>query len=106
MHALTSAYWLQVGVQEAREVAEASLEEFDRFWRINVRGLLHCVQSVSKAMKQQTVITVAGRNGPRDVGRGVIINLGSCNSYVATQHIVQYTTSKHAVLGMTRNAGQ
>ena len=97
---------LQVGVQETREVAEASLEEFDRFWHVNVRGLLHCVQAVSKAMKQQPVITVAGRNGPRDVGRGVIINLGSCSSYVATHHIVQYTTSKHAVLGLTRNAGQ
>ncbi|KAL9123284.1 MAG: hypothetical protein Q9187_000156 [Circinaria calcarea] len=93
-----------VGVREPREVAEASIEEFDLFWRVNVRGVLHCVQAVSKVMKQQSPITIAGRNGPRDVGRGVIINLGSCNSYVATHHIVQYTTSKHAVLGLTRNA--
>ena len=57
-------------------------------------------------MKNQEVATVTGRNGPRDVGRGVIINLGSCNSYVATPNIVQYTASKHAVLGMTRNAGK
>ena len=57
-------------------------------------------------MKNQEVASVNGRNGPRDIGRGVIINLGSCNSYVATPNIVQYTASKHAVLGMTRNAGK
>lgn len=98
--------WGQVGVQEPREVAKASLVEFNAFWRVNVCGTLHCVQAVTEAMKQQAPRTIAGRNGPRDVGRGVIINLGSCNSYVATQHIVQYTTSKHAVLGLTRNAGE
>jgi NAD(P)-dependent dehydrogenase (short-subunit alcohol dehydrogenase family) len=63
------------------------------------------MQEVTKVMKKQEAKTVPFRHGPQDIGRGVIVNLGSCNSYVATHHIVQYTTSKHAVLGMTRNAG-
>ena len=83
-----------------------SLDEFERFWRVNVKGTLLSLRAVSAAMKNQEVATVNGRNGPRDIGRGVIINLGSCNSYVATPNIVQYTASKHAVLGMTRNAGK
>jgi NAD(P)-dependent dehydrogenase (short-subunit alcohol dehydrogenase family) len=87
-------------------VSECSLDEFDKFYRINVCGTLHCVREVSLAMKKQSPLIAHGRNGPRDVGRGVIINLGSCNSYVATPHIVQYTTSKHAVLGLTKNAGE
>lgn len=82
------------------------MQEFERFWQVNVRGTLHCVQAVTKAMKAQAPTSVGGRNGPREIGRGVIINLGSCNSYVATRDIVQYTTSKHAVLGLTRNAGK
>ena len=35
----------------------------------------------------------------------MIVNMGSCSSYVATPQLTQYTTSKHAVLGLTRNAG-
>lgn len=57
-------------------------------------------------MKGQEKQVIQGRNGPRDGGRGVIVNIGSCASYVATPNIVQYTTAKHAVLGMTRNAGK
>lgn len=59
-------------------------------------------------MKTQEPVRIPGRGpqGERDIGRGVIINLGSCNSYMATPKIVQYTSSKHAVLGMTRNAGK
>ena len=97
---------MQIGVQNPAEVSETSLVEFDRFYRVNVLGTLHCMQSVSKAMKKQTPITVPGRNRDRDAGRGVIVNLGSSNSFVATHHITQYTTSKHAVLGLTRNAGK
>lgn len=59
-------------------------------------------------MKQQDEETVPSRTATvaRQVGRGSIILLGSCNSYVATPNIVQYTTAKHAVLGMAKNAGK
>lgn len=71
-----------------------------------MKGTFHCLKAVSAAMKQQDVLSVPSRSGPREVGRGAIIVLGSCNSYVATPRIVQYTTAKHAVLGMVKNAGR
>lgn len=94
-----------VGVQKALPVEDADLEEMNRFWQVNVMGTLNCIQAVTKVMKKQSIATCSNRGRVRRVGRGVILNLGSCNSYVATPHIVQYTTTKHAVLGMTRNAG-
>lgn len=97
---------MQVGVKYPAEVAETSIDELDRFYKVNVRGSLLCLRAVTRVMKGQDRRVIQGRNGPRDIGRGVIINIGSCASYVATPNIVQYTTAKHAVLGMTRNAGE
>jgi NAD(P)-dependent dehydrogenase (short-subunit alcohol dehydrogenase family) len=95
-----------VGVQKPLPVEDADLVEMNRFWQVNVLGTLNCMQAVTKVMKTQSVKTYSSRGKVREVGRGVILNLGSCNSYVATPNIVQYTTTKHAVLGMTRNAGK
>lgn len=93
-------------MQQPLEIAEASLPEFDRFYQVNVKGTFLCVQAVSKAMKSQDRVSVTGRSGPRDIGRGVIINLGSANSFIATPNIVQYTAAKHAIMGITKNAGK
>ncbi|KAA8644344.1 SDR family NAD(P)-dependent oxidoreductase [Aspergillus tanneri] len=93
-----------LGVQSPLEIAEASGEEMDRSWSVNVKGTFFCLKAVSAAMKRQDVLTVPSRAGTREIGRGVIIALGSCNSYVATPRIVQYTTAKHALLGMVKNA--
>jgi len=92
-------------VEDPKEVSEVSLKEFERFWTVNVKGTLLCMRAVTAAMKRQESVSIQSRNGLRSVGRGVIINLGSCNSYMATPGITQYTTAKHAVIGMTKNAG-
>ena len=63
------------------------------------------MREVSKVMKDQEPLTVATRNGERDIGRGSIINLGSAHSYVALPGKIPYVTSKFAVLGMTKTAG-
>ncbi|RYP80512.1 hypothetical protein DL770_006185 [Monosporascus sp. CRB-9-2] len=95
-----------VGVENPRIVSEASVPEFQRFFDVNVKGTLHCLKAVSSQMRTQAPRILPSRSNPegRNCGRGSIINLGSSNSYIATRHIVQYTASKHAVLGMTRNA--
>jgi NAD(P)-dependent dehydrogenase (short-subunit alcohol dehydrogenase family) len=95
-----------VGVQKPLPVEDADLAEMNRFWKVNVLGTLNCMQAVTKVMKTQSPKTYTCRGKERQVERGVILNLGSCNSYVPTPNIVQYTTTKHAVLGMTRNAGK
>ena len=94
-----------VGVQKHLGVEDAAVAEMNRFWQVNVMGTFNCVQAVTKIMKEQSIATVTSRGRVREVGRGVILNLGSCNSYIATPHIVQYTTAKHAVMGLTKNAG-
>ena len=95
-----------VGVQKHLPVEDADAAEMNRFWQVNVMGTFNCVQAMTKVMKEQSVATVSSRGRAREVGRGVILNLGSCNSYIATRDIVQYTTTKHAVMGLTKNAGE
>ncbi|KAF2195966.1 NAD(P)-binding protein [Delitschia confertaspora ATCC 74209] len=81
-----------VGVQKGLPVEDADHVEMNRFWQVNVLGTLNCIKAV---MKEQDITTIVSRCR-REVGRGVIINLRSCNSYVATPNIVQDTTTKHA----------
>ncbi|CAK4032111.1 short-chain dehydrogenase reductase sdr [Lecanosticta acicola] len=93
-----------VGVQKHLPVSDAEAEEMDRFWKVNVMGTFNILQAVSKVMKKQDTVITASRGRVRDVGKGVFVNLGSANSYMATPDIVQYTTSKHAIIGLTKSA--
>lgn len=94
-----------VGIRNPLPLTETDPAEMERFWRVNVLGIFHCMQVIGRVMKKQSVISVVGRNGKeRSVGRGAILNLGSASSYVVTPNLVPYTTSKHAVIGMTKNA--
>ncbi|KAI1296452.1 short-chain dehydrogenase/reductase SDR [Xylaria venustula] len=93
-----------VGVQKHLPIEDVEMAEMNRFWQVNVLGTLNCIQAVTKVMKQQSVLQFSHRGKVREAGRGVILNVGSCNSYMATPHIAQYTTTKHAVIGLTKNA--
>ncbi|KXG46527.1 Short-chain dehydrogenase/reductase SDR [Penicillium griseofulvum] len=93
-----------IGVQVPAEIAEASLVEFTRFLDVNVKGSFLLTKIVSRAMKEQEAKAVSSTNPNRGSTRGVILNMASCSSFVATPLLTQYTTSKHAVLGLTRNA--
>ena len=68
---------------------------------VNVTGMFLCTRAQSAAMVKQDIKPLSERGS-----RGVIVNMGSCSSFVATPNMGQYTSSKHAVLGLTRNAGQ
>lgn len=81
------------------------MDEWERVNRVNVHGVLHCIQSVARVMKSQPRITVPGRERPRDGGKGSIVNIGSIHSFLSAPGTAQYTTSKHAMLGLTRSAG-
>ncbi|KAG7001444.1 FAD-linked oxidoreductase OXR1 [Physcia stellaris] len=93
-----------IGVERPAEIAEADVREFESFFNVNVKGSLLFVKAVSKVMKQQSPRHCRGRTGPRDLGRGTIINVASCSSFVPTLGIVQYTSAKHALMGITKNA--
>ena len=68
---------------------------------VNVFGMFLCTRAQSTVMVKQDVKPASERGN-----RGVIVNMGSCSSFVATPMMGQYTSSKHAVLGLTRNAGK
>ncbi|KAL4942702.1 hypothetical protein BDV06DRAFT_221892 [Aspergillus oleicola] len=93
-----------IGIKQHRPVDEIDLDEMSRFWQVNVVGTFNCVQAVTRIMKGQSIATATVHGRERKLGRGVILNVGSCNSYMAVAGILPYTTAKHAVLGLARNA--
>ncbi|PFH62267.1 hypothetical protein XA68_14398 [Ophiocordyceps unilateralis] len=95
---------IQVGVEQPRGISEADPVEFSRFLRIHVDGTFLLTRSVSAAMQRQEPKPVGSSSSGRGVSRGSIVVLGSGSSFVATPSMVQYTTAKHAVLGLTKNA--
>ncbi|KAK3356014.1 NAD(P)-binding protein [Neurospora tetraspora] len=93
-----------VGVQLANEIAEASVSEFEKMFKVNVTGTFLVTRVLSAIMKTQDPVPVDEAVPARGVSRGSIVNLGSASGFVATPGMVQYTAAKHAVNGVTKNA--
>lgn len=87
-------------------LADTDIDNFDRVMNINARGNLLCVRAEAAAMREQTPKTWAGRNGTREIGRGVIVNIASANSFAGLPGKGSYTISKHASMGITKMAGK
>jgi NAD(P)-dependent dehydrogenase (short-subunit alcohol dehydrogenase family) len=68
-----------------KDVAEA---EWNTIMDINLNGTFRCCQAFYEPLKAS--------------GRGRIINIASLSSYVGLFEVAAYTTSKTAVLGLTR----
>lgn len=68
-------------------VLDASDELIDRMLEVNVRGTFAGAREAAKRMTQ----------------RGVIVNLASTTSFRASAGISAYVTSKHAIVGLTKN---
>ncbi|HAB19699.1 MAG TPA: SDR family NAD(P)-dependent oxidoreductase [Verrucomicrobiota bacterium] len=62
--------------------------DFDRVWSVNVRGLFNVTRAFLPAMVER--------------GRGSVINLASSAGVEGLKDRFAYSTSKHAVVGMTR----
>jgi NAD(P)-dependent dehydrogenase (short-subunit alcohol dehydrogenase family) len=96
----------QIGNVNPALTPDADLEVFSRTLETNIKGTMFCVRAVTRAMKEQEPLMHMSRHGTRSLGRGSIINVGSVNSYVAAPGMVSYTTSKHALIGLTKSAGK
>jgi hypothetical protein len=103
---LTSGCVFQVDNGVHASLADTDIENFDRVMSINARGNLLCVRAEAAAMRKQTPKTWASRNGTRDIGRGVIINIASANSFAGLPGKGAYTISKHASMGITKMADE
>lgn len=77
------------GVEQPRKpLFDLTGDEWARIMKINAQGMFHCVKYQFLAMK----------NG------GSIVNTSSALGVVGSSHTVAYTSSKHAVCGLTRCA--
>jgi NAD(P)-dependent dehydrogenase (short-subunit alcohol dehydrogenase family) len=73
---------------------------------VNTKGLMLCIRAQAAAMLKQQPKTFQSRSGERDIGRGVIVNLASANSFAGLPGKMCYTVSKHADMALTKMAGK
>lgn len=72
-------------------IDEISVEDFDEVVNVNLRGMFICAREAFAQMRRQN---------PQG---GRIINNGSISAHVPREGSVSYTTTKHAITGLTRS---
>ncbi|OYO18143.1 hypothetical protein CGZ93_16485 [Enemella dayhoffiae] len=70
-------------------VDELSAADWDEVWRVNVSGPVFCTGAAVRLMRR--------------TGGGRIINNASISAHVPRPRSVAYTTTKHAITGLTRS---
>jgi NAD(P)-dependent dehydrogenase (short-subunit alcohol dehydrogenase family) len=76
------------GAQVEGNLEDVSVEGLDRSWDLNVRSHFMASRNVMPHMKA--------------AGRGVILNTSSSSGILYDREMIAYTTTKHAVIAMTR----
>lgn len=76
------------GAQVAGDLETVEVSGFDRSWELNVRSHFIASRLVMPVM--------------REAGRGVILNTSSSSGVLYDREMIAYTTTKHAVIAMTR----
>ncbi|MFN0181120.1 MAG: SDR family oxidoreductase [Gemmatimonadales bacterium] len=77
------------GVAFTKPILDTTLEEWDRTFATNVRGLF--------------LVTRAVLPGMQSLGRGDIVNIASLAGKNGVANAVAYSASKHAVMGFSRS---
>lgn len=85
-------------------IAEANFVDFKHLIDVNVHGTFLVTSLVSAAMKAQVPQQASPTDPARGTTRGSIVNLASVSSFMAVPNMVQYTTCKHAIIGITKTA--
>ncbi|MFJ6327059.1 MULTISPECIES: SDR family oxidoreductase [unclassified Rhizobium] len=76
------------GAQVAGNLEDVAISGFDASWNLNVRAHFMAARFVMPIMKK--------------AGKGVILNTSSSSGVLYDREMIAYTTSKHAVIAMTR----
>lgn len=76
------------GSQVAGNLEDVAVAGFDTSWNLNVRAHFMASRLVMPIMKQ--------------AGKGVILNTSSSSGVLYDREMIAYTTSKHAVIAMTK----
>jgi len=80
------------GVAHIGNVETTTGDDFDRIYRVNVKGVFHCMRAAIGGMKER--------------GGGVILNMASVAASVGIADRFAYSMSKGAVLAMTYSAAK
>ncbi|KAI1174366.1 NAD(P)-binding protein [Nemania sp. FL0916] len=93
-----------LGAESTREIADANHDEFVRLLQTNVTGSFSVIKNVSAIMRAQESRLNDPASPARGTTRGSIVIIGSASSFTSGPGLVQYTTSKFAVLGLAKNS--
>src|SRR5436190_1441560 len=77
------------GIQTYGNVTETTEELWDRTLSVNLKGAYLCAKHAIPSMQQR--------------GGGVVVNVASVQSFISQAKVAAYTTSKTALLGLTRS---
>ncbi len=77
------------GVQRYAPVTDTTEEVWDLIMGVNVKGSFFCAKHAIPYMQQ--------------TGRGVVVNVSSVQAMITQGNVAAYTTSKTALLGLTRS---
>lgn len=77
------------GIQPYGSITETTVEEWNRVLGINLTSAFLCARQAIPSMLER--------------GKGVVINIASVQSFVSQGRVAAYTTSKSAMLGLTRS---
>lgn len=77
------------GIQRYGTVTQTSEEEWDEVMNVNLKSAYLCAREALPQMQAR--------------GGGVVINVASVQSFITQQNVAAYTTSKTALLGLTRS---
>lgn len=77
------------GIQRYSSVTETSEEEWDLVLNVNLKSAFLCSKFAIPSMQKK--------------GKGVVINVASVQAFITQERVAPYTTSKTALLGLTRS---
>lgn len=77
------------GIQTYGIVTETSIEEWDWVMNVNLKSAFLCAKYAIPSILKR--------------GKGCIINVASVQSFISQNNVAAYTTSKTAMLGLTRS---
>ncbi len=77
------------GIQHYGTVLTTTPEEWDHVLNVNLKSAFLCARSAIPSMQRR--------------GRGIVVNVASVQSLHSQQNVAPYTTSKTAMLGLTRS---
>jgi meso-butanediol dehydrogenase/(S,S)-butanediol dehydrogenase/diacetyl reductase len=80
------------GIAQVKLLTEVTPEDLDRIFKVNVFGVIYCLQAAAKQMEKQ--------------GGGKIINAASIAGHQGFRLLGHYSATKFAVIGITQAAAQ